>query len=136
MRVSNLRVIPSLSSRMLNSLNLFFFKILALKSSYLILSQQLMFLKVEMLNQKEVRGWEKALGKACSEAEWLQNLLVDLLISVYSFTVMIIHCNYQATIIRTRSEIYKGKNRNIHMRHNIVKHLLESSVMSLDFVRS
>ena len=77
-----------------------------------------------------------ALEKACSEAEWLRNLLVDLPIFSHPHTSVHIHCDCQAAIVMARSKIYNGKNRHIRMRHSIVKQLLESGVVSLDFVRS
>ena len=49
---------------------------------------------------------------------------------------MSIHCDCQDVIARARSKIYNGKSRHIRLRHSIVKQLLESGVVSLDFVRS
>lgn len=55
-KVSYLRLVLSLSPRMKSSLNLFFRKRLALRKNYPILSQQLILLKVQMLNQEEAQG--------------------------------------------------------------------------------
>lgn len=49
---------------------------------------------------------------------------------------MLVHCDCQAFIARARSKIYNGKNILIRIRHSIVKQLLESGVMCLDFVIS
>ena len=46
-----------------------------------------------------------ALEKACSEAEWLRNLLVDLPIFSHPPTSVPIHCDCQAVIARARSKI-------------------------------
>ncbi|KAH9781527.1 hypothetical protein KPL71_008509 [Citrus sinensis] len=77
-----------------------------------------------------------ALEKACTEAEWLRNLLVDLLICTHPPTSVSIHCDCQAAIAKAKSEIYNGKSRHIRLRHNIIKQLLKSGVVSLDFVKS
>jgi len=34
------------------------------------------------------------------------------------------------------NNVYNGKRRNIHIRHNLVKELLKNGVISLEFVRS
>lgn len=62
-----------------------------------------------------------ALEKTCSEAKWLRNLLVDVPIIAHPLTVVPIHCNCQATIMRVKSKIYNGKNRRICIRDSIVK---------------
>ena len=48
------------------------------------------------------------------------------------------HCDSQATIAKAKakSKIFNGKNRHIRLRHNIVRQLLETGVISLEFVRS
>ena len=45
-------------------------------------------------------------------------------------------CDSQAAIAKAKSKIFNGKNRHIHLRHNIVRQLLETGVISLEFVRS
>ena len=77
-----------------------------------------------------------ALEKACSEAEWLRNLLANLPISSHLPPSIYVHCDCQAAIARVKSKIYNGKSRHIRMRHSVVQQLLESGVVSLDFVRS
>ena len=65
-----------------------------------------------------------ALEKASSEAEWLTNLLSDILL-----------LTGPATIAKVKSKMFNGKNWHIRLRHNIVRQLLEIGVISLDFVR-
>ena len=77
-----------------------------------------------------------ALEKACTKAEWLRYLLADLPISVKPPTSVYIHCDCQAAIVKAKSKIYNGKNKHIRLRHNIIKQLLESGVVSLDYVKS
>ena len=77
-----------------------------------------------------------ALEKACSEAEWLRNLLANLPINTHPPPSVSIHCDCQAAIARVKIKIYNGKSRHIRLRHNIVKQLLESGVVTLDYVKS
>lgn len=69
-----------------------------------------------------------AFKNTCSKAEWLRNLLAELPTSAHFPTTMPIHNNYQAIIVRARSKIC--------MRYNIIKQLLESGIVSPDFVKS
>lgn len=77
-----------------------------------------------------------AFEKACTEVEWLRNFLADLPINSYPPISISIHCDCQAAIARAKNKMYNGKSRHIRLRHNIIKQLLESRVVSLDFVRS
>ncbi|PHT66680.1 hypothetical protein T459_31105 [Capsicum annuum] len=47
-----------------------------------------------------------------------------------------IHCDSQAAIGRARSMMYNGKSRHIRRRHNTVKELLTSVIITLDYVKS
>ena len=49
---------------------------------------------------------------------------------------MSMRCDSQAAIAKAKSKMFNGKNRHIRLRHNIVRQLLETRVISLDFVRS
>ena len=77
-----------------------------------------------------------ALEKACTETEWLRNLLADLPIGVKPPTSIYIHCNCQAAIAKAKSKIYNGKSKYIRLRYNIIKQMLESEVESLNYVKS
>ena len=44
-------------------------------------------------------------------------------------------CDNQTEIVKVKSKIFNGKNRHIHLRHNIVWQLFEIKVVSLEFVR-
>ena len=46
------------------------------------------------------------------------------------------HCDNHATIIRAKSKIYNEKSRHIHLRHKIIKQLLDDGIISLDYMRS
>ena len=46
-----------------------------------------------------------------------------------------IHCDNQSAISRTQNSIYNGKSRHIRHRHNTIRQLLSTRVISLDYVR-
>ena len=77
-----------------------------------------------------------ALEKASSEAKWLRNLLADIPLWTRPTLFVSMHCDSQAVIAKVKSKIFNGKNRHIRLRHNIVRQLLETRVISLEFVRS
>ena len=47
-----------------------------------------------------------------------------------------IHCDSQSTIGRTQNNMYNGKSRHIHYKHNTIRQLLSNGVISLYHVRS
>ena len=51
-------------------------------------------------------------------------------------TTIIIHCNSQSAIGRAQNNMYSGKSRYIRHRHNIIRQLLSSGVVTIDYVRS
>ena len=44
-------------------------------------------------------------------------------------------CDSQTAIVKAKSKIFNGNNRHIRLRQNIVRQLLETWVISLEFVR-
>ena len=47
-----------------------------------------------------------------------------------------IHCDSQSAIGRVQSNIYNGKSRHIRRRHNTIRQLIFTGVISIDYVRS
>ena len=47
-----------------------------------------------------------------------------------------IHCDSKSAIGRAQNNMYNGKSRNIHRRHNTIRQLLSTRVISLNYVRS
>ena len=47
-----------------------------------------------------------------------------------------IHCDSQAAIGRAGSIMYNGKSRHIKRRHNSVRQLLSSGIITIDYVKS
>ena len=76
------------------------------------------------------------LEKKSFEAEWLRNLLADIPLWMRPTLSVYMRCDSQATIVEAKSKIFNGKNKDIRLRHNIVRQLLETRVISLEFVRS
>ena len=47
-----------------------------------------------------------------------------------------IHSDSQAAIGRAQNIMYNGKSRHIRRRHNTIRQLLSSGIITIDFVRS
>ena len=77
-----------------------------------------------------------ALDKAVEEAEWLRNFLKDILVWPKHVTDICIHCDSIAAQARAKSNIYNGKSRHIRRRHNTIKQLLSSGVISIQYIKS
>ena len=77
-----------------------------------------------------------ALDKAGEEVEWLRNFLEDIPFWPKPLTLIGIHCDSQAAIGRAGSVMYNGKSRHIRRRHNTVRQLISSGVISIDYIRS
>ena len=77
-----------------------------------------------------------ALDKAGEEAEWLRNFLEDILFSPKPVGPICIHCDSQATIGRAGSVMYNRKSRHIQRRHNTVRQLFSSGIITIESVRS
>ncbi|RVW83859.1 Retrovirus-related Pol polyprotein from transposon TNT 1-94 [Vitis vinifera] len=80
-------------------------------------------------------SWKSA-KKTCitwstMEAEWLRNLLADIPLWMRPTPSVFMRCDSQTTITKAKSKIFNGKNKHIRLRHNIVRELLETRVISL-----
>lgn len=77
-----------------------------------------------------------ALELAATEAEWLRNLLVDIPLWYNPMPSVSIRCDSQVAIARAKNKIYNGKSHHIRLRHNIVRDLISSGVINLEYVRT
>ena len=77
-----------------------------------------------------------ALDKASEEAEWLRNFLEDIPNWPKPMPAVCIHCDSQAAIGRARNVMYNGKSRHIRRRHDTVRQLLSSGIITIDYVKS
>ena len=77
-----------------------------------------------------------ALDKAGEEAEWLRQFLEDIPIWPKPVPAICIHCDSMSAMGRAQNHMYNGKSRHIRRRHNTVKHLLSSGIISIEYVKS
>ena len=77
-----------------------------------------------------------ALDKAGEEAEWLRNFLEDIPFWPKPVGPICIHCDSQAAIGRAGSVMYNEKSRHIRRRHNTIRQLLSSGIITIDYVKS
>ena len=47
-----------------------------------------------------------------------------------------IHCDSSSTIGKAETNMYNGKSRYIHHRHNTIRQLLSTEIISIDYVKS
>ena len=77
-----------------------------------------------------------ALDKAGEEAEWLRNFLEDIPYWPKPVALVCIHCDSQAVIGRAGSMMYNDKSRHIRWRHNTVRKILSSEIITVDYMNS
>jgi hypothetical protein len=77
-----------------------------------------------------------ALDKAGEEAEWLRQFIEDIPRWPNPVSAICIHCDSQSAIGRAHSTMYNGKNRHIRRRHNTVRQLISTGIITIDYVKS
>ena len=77
-----------------------------------------------------------ALEMAGSEAESLKNFLANIPLGMKPTPFVSMHCDCQSAIAIAKNKSYVGKNRHIQLKHNLVKQLLKSGTISIDYVKS
>ncbi|GJV71304.1 DNA polymerase zeta catalytic subunit-like protein [Tanacetum coccineum] len=77
-----------------------------------------------------------ALDKCGEEAEWICQFVKDIPKWSKPVTTISIHCDSQSAIGRAHSIMYNGKSRHIHRRHNSIRQILSTGVISIDHVKS
>jgi len=77
-----------------------------------------------------------ALEMVGSEAEWLKNLLANISLGMKPTPFVSMHCDCQSTIAIAKNKTYNGKNTHIQLRYNLVKQMLKSEIISIDYVKS
>ncbi|KAL0340193.1 UNVERIFIED_CONTAM: Retrovirus-related Pol polyprotein from transposon TNT 1-94 [Sesamum radiatum] len=77
-----------------------------------------------------------ALDKAGEEAEWLRNFLEDIPCWTKPVPAIMVHCDSQSAIGRAQSSMYNGKSRHIRRRHNTIRQLISSGIISIDYIKS
>nr|GEZ33645.1 zinc finger, CCHC-type [Tanacetum cinerariifolium] len=77
-----------------------------------------------------------ALDKCGEEAEWLRQFVEDIPRWPKPVMTISIYCDNQSAIGVAQSTMYNGKSRHIRRRHNSIRQLLLTGVMSIDYVAS
>ncbi|XP_075499434.1 uncharacterized protein LOC142537833 [Primulina tabacum] len=77
-----------------------------------------------------------ALDKCGEKAEWLRHFLEDVPGWEKPVPAICIHCDSQSAIGRAQNNMYNGKSRHIRRRHNTIRQLLSTGVISVDYVKS
>lgn len=77
-----------------------------------------------------------ALDKAGEEAEWLREFLEDIPCWDNPVPPVPIHCDSQSAIGRALNDMYNGKSRHIRRRHNAIRQLISTGVITIDYVKS
>nr|GEY03503.1 hypothetical protein [Tanacetum cinerariifolium] len=82
-------------------------------------------------------GWVFLLGGATgNEAEWLRNLIYEILLWPKPISPIFIHCDSAATLAKAYCQIYNEKSRHLVVRLSTVRELIINGVIYVDFVRS
>ncbi|PHT38107.1 hypothetical protein CQW23_21680 [Capsicum baccatum] len=76
------------------------------------------------------------LDKASEKVEWLRNFLEDIPYWPKPVAPVCIHFDSQAAIGRVGSMMYNGKSHHIRRRHNAIRELLSSGIITIDYVKS
>nr|GEV85356.1 zinc finger, CCHC-type [Tanacetum cinerariifolium] len=68
------------------------------------------------------------LEAAGKEAEWLKNLLLEILLWVKPIAPISIRCDSAATLAKAYSQMYNGKSRHLGVRHSMIRELITNGV--------
>ena len=77
-----------------------------------------------------------ALDKSGEEAEWLHHFIEDIPRWPKPVLAISIHSDSQFVIGKAHNIMYNGKSKHIHQRHNTVRQLISTGVISIDYVKS
>lgn len=77
-----------------------------------------------------------ALDKSGEEAEWLRQFVEDIPQWPKPLSAICIHCDSESAIGSSQRSMYNGKSRHMRRRHNTIRQLLSTGVITIDHVRS
>ncbi|XP_074378313.1 secreted RxLR effector protein 161-like [Apium graveolens] len=77
-----------------------------------------------------------ALDKASEQAEWLRQFLEDIPRWEMPVPPLGIHCDSTAAIGTAERVLFNGMSRHIRRRHNSVRQLLSTGVITIDYIKS
>ncbi|GKB78234.1 zinc finger, CCHC-type containing protein [Tanacetum coccineum] len=75
-----------------------------------------------------------ALAAVGKEAEWLRNLILEILLWSKPIAPIPIRCDSAATLAKAYSQMYNRKSRHLGVRHSMIHELITNRV--IEFVRS
>ncbi|GKD88362.1 hypothetical protein Tco_1363869 [Tanacetum coccineum] len=71
-----------------------------------------------------------ALASCCKEAEWLQDLLINIHVWPKPMSPISVHCDSQSTLSRAYNQVYNSKSRHIGLSHRQVNQLINDGVIT------
>nr|KAJ0219061.1 hypothetical protein LSAT_V11C300140140 [Lactuca sativa] len=77
-----------------------------------------------------------AMSAAGKEAEWLRNLIYEIPLWPKPISNISIRCDSTATLAKAYSQVYNGKSRHLGVRHSMIRELIMTGVISVEFVRT
>nr|GEY89533.1 hypothetical protein [Tanacetum cinerariifolium] len=76
-----------------------------------------------------------ALAAAGKEAEWLRNVILEILLWFKSVAPISFYYDNAATLAMAYSKIYNGKPRHLGFRHSMIHELIMNRVVYIEFAR-
>ena len=63
-------------------------------------------------------------------------MLLDIKLWPQPIPAILVYCDSEATLGRAYNKMYNGRSRHIGLRHDYIRHLIESGTISIVYVRS
>ena len=76
-----------------------------------------------------------ALAAADKEVEWLRNMLLDIQLWPQPIPAISRYCDSEATLSRAYNQMYNGKSRHVGLRHDYIRQLIGSGIISIVYIR-
>ncbi|GJT03370.1 hypothetical protein Tco_0824539 [Tanacetum coccineum] len=80
-------------------------------------------------------GWVFLLGGGLAttgkEAEWLKNMILDILLWSKPIALISTRCDSAATLAKAYSQMYTRKSRHLGVRHSMIHKLITNGVISI-----
>ena len=75
----------------------------------------------------------ESMGK---DAKWLRNFLSQIPLGMQPTPSVSMHCDCQASILIAKNKSFNGKNKHIHLKHEVMKQLLKDRIIFINYVKS
>ncbi|KAL0332967.1 UNVERIFIED_CONTAM: Retrovirus-related Pol polyprotein from transposon TNT 1-94 [Sesamum calycinum] len=83
-----------------------------------------------------LHGIYSSIALKLEKLKWLRNFLEDIPCWTKPVPAIMVHCDSQSAIGRAQSSMCNGKSRHIHRRHNTIRQLISSGIISIDYIKS